>query len=378
MAEALKNILGEDAVRWLADGLQRVWPGFGHASFVADCLARLDGLELKDRANHMADAMARHLPGAFPEAARIIARSLGPTVEATGENGPQVLRYMAHDAFIARFGLEHPREAFRLQEELTQRFTCEFSIRSFIERHPEETYAQLRHWANSSNAHLRRLVSEGTRPRLPWAPRLAGFQRDPQPVIALLEMLKDDPVRYVQRSVANSINDIGKDHPAVAVELCRRWLEGAGDGRRWIAGHAMRSLVKAGHPGALSLMGAGDKPRVRFTNIRWSPKAPKIGGLLKLEAGLESTARTSQTLIVDFRVFFVKANGMARPKVFKLKKLVLGSGESVSLSASVSFAAMTTRKHYPGAHRIEFIVNGVSYEAVRFTVKAASQVPGSA
>lgn len=370
MAEALKHLLGREAVDWLAGSLAAVHPVFDRAAFIAESLEGLEALELKQRAAHIAAAMKQHLPPSYPDAARIVARSLGPVVAATGENGSSVLRYMPHDAFVARFGLSHPQESFRLQEELTQRFTCEFSIRLFIAAHAEETLAQLRRWVVSDNAHLRRLVSEGMRPRLPWAPRLPAFQRDPQPVIALLELLKDDPVRYVQRSVANCINDIGKDHPDLAVDLCNAWLNDATPQRRWIVGHALRSLVKKGHRGALALMGGGGKPKIAISEIVLSPKRLSIGDKLSFSVVVTSEARQPQKLIADYRVFFVKANGQALPKVFKLKTLQLAAGESVRLKATLSFAIMTTRRHYPGVHRIELVVNGVGYTAGAVNVTA--------
>jgi len=144
-------------------------------------------------------------------------------------------------------------------------------------RYPNETYARLLEWTRDRNVHVRRLVSEGTRPRLPWAPRLRAFQADPRPVIALLELLKDDPERYVQRSVANNLNDIGKDHPDLAVEVCRRWSASAPPGRAWIVRHALRSLVKTAHRGALETLGVGGKPRVQIGKARCaisSTKAP--------------------------------------------------------------------------------------------------------
>ena len=138
-------------------------------------------------------------------------------------------------------------------------------------KYPEETYERLIEWARDENVHVRRLVSEGSRPRLPWAPRLSAFLQDPQPVIALLELLKDDPERYVQRSVANNLNDIGKDHSEIAVEVCRRWSVGASPGREWIIKHALRSLVKKGHTGALELLGVGGKPEVAISRARLVP-----------------------------------------------------------------------------------------------------------
>src|SRR5262249_59566100 len=168
---------------------------------------------------------------------------------------------LPHVLFVQKQGLDDFEPAMRAQYELTKRFSAESSIRAYLVRHPDATYARLRTWAGDESVRVRRLVREGTRPRLPWAPRLRAFQEDPRPVIALLELLKDDPERYVQRSVANNLNDIAKDHPDVAIETCRRWLDGASEDRAWIVRHALRTLVKKGDRRALNAIGAGDRPR---------------------------------------------------------------------------------------------------------------------
>lgn len=370
MAEPLKHILNEAAVRWLAESLAAAHPLLDKRAFIAASLDGLESLDLKARAAHIAGAMRTHLPADFPEAARIVAASLGPEVPPTGETGVMVLRYMPHDCFIALHGLGHPEDAFLLQEQLTRRFTSEFSIRCFIERYPLQTLERLRRWARDPDPHLRRLVSEGTRPRLPWAPRLRAFQQDPAPVVALLELLKDDPVRYVQRSVANSINDIGKDHPELAVALCRRWLVKAPPGRQWIVKHAMRDIVRKGRPEALALFGAGKAPKVAIGHIKLTPARVKKGGLLRFSFDLTSKSASRQTLVVDYIVHFVKANGRGRPKVFKLAKLALEAGGTVALSGKISFADLTTRKHYPGLHRLEAQINGKVYPLGRFQLHA--------
>lgn len=275
--------------------------------------------------------------------------------------GMDVFRFLPHACYITKYGLDHFDHAMRLQYELTKRFTAEFSIRAYIDKYPAETYARLTQWATDPNHHVRRLVSEGTRPRLPWAPRLRAYQKDPRPVIALLELLKDDPELYVRRSVANNLNDIAKDHPDLAVEVCRRWMQGASPERQWIIQHALRSLVKQGHSGALELLGVGAKPKIAVSAAKFTPKAAQIGGSVRFEFHLTSTSAKPQSLQIDYRVHFVKANGKTGPKVFKLKRLDLPPRATVTLNGRVSFAPMTTRKPYPDIHVFEAVVNGVTY-----------------
>ncbi len=369
MAEKLKHFFSEEVVCSIASEMCRVHSSFRKRPFVDACMAGLDDLELTTRAWHIADVMYDHLPRPFPAAAEILVASLGPEIQPTGENGLAPLRYMPHVFFVQKHGLDDFEAAMRAQYELTKRFSAESSIRAFLVKYPKGTYARLIEWARDDNAHVRRLVSEGTRPRLPWAPRLRAFQEDPRPVIALLELLKDDPERYVQRSVANNLNDIGKDHPDLAVEVCRRWSIGVSAERAWIVRHALRSLVKRAHRGALETLGVGRKPNVSIAGVRLVPAAVTLGGDLQFTFEIASTAKGVQNLLVDYAVHFVKANGATRPKVFKLRKIALSPSARVELGSTVSFEDMTTRHHYPGRHRIDVLINGVAHPLAEFEVR---------
>jgi 3-methyladenine DNA glycosylase AlkC len=266
--------------------------------------------------------------------------------------------YLPHGFFVAQFGLDHFEASMHAQHALTQRFTAEFSIRPYLERHPEATLARLREWARDPSPHVRRLVCEGTRPRLPWAPRLRAFQEDPRPVLELLELLKDDPQLYVRRSVANNLNDIGKDHPDVLVAVARRWLADADANRRWVVQHALRSAVKRGEAGALAVLGFGGAAKVTVGNAAITPKRARVGESVAIAFDVTNTRASAQRVLVDFRIHFVKASGRPSAKVFKMKSLELAPRETVRLAKKVSLAEMTTRRHYPGRHAVDVIVNG--------------------
>lgn len=371
MAEPLKNHYGPEIPRRIAAMIAGVWPAFNAQAFVDDCLAGYGDLELMDRARQIARAMHAHLPADYPTAIEVLVRSLGSRGGTTESFGMGVFVYLPHVLFVARHGLDHFEESMHAQYELTQRFTAEFSIRAFLERHPEATLARLRAWASDPDPHVRRLVSEGTRPRLPWAARLRAFQEDPTPVLALLELLKDDPEVYVRRSVANNLNDIGKDHPDVLADVARRWLIDATPERRWLVGHALRSAVKRGEAGALAALGFGGKAAVVVGAAAVEPERVAIGGRVRVAFSVSNPTPTTQAALVDLRVQFVKADGSTSPKVFKLKQIELAPGESIDLAKTVSFAEMTTRKHYPGRHLIEVLVNGAAQEIGAVAVSRA-------
>jgi 3-methyladenine DNA glycosylase AlkC len=276
--------------------------------------------------------------------------------------------YAPHVFFVADYGREHWETSMRAQHELTQLFTAEYSIRAFLESEPERTLGRLREWAVDPSEDVRRLVSEGTRPRLPWAPRLRRFQEDPTPVLELLELLKDDPSLYVRRSVANNLNDIGKDHPAMLVATCRRWLERPTDARRWLVRHALRSAVKRGDPAALDVLGFRASERAVVHEVVLEPSRARIGETIRITAVVGNGGDRRTAFNVDLRVHFVKANGSRSPKVFKLREVDLGAGERVTLSKVVSLRQQTTRTHHPGEHQVDLLINGTTHPAGSFVI----------
>ena len=358
MAEPLVNQYGPDVPRAIARMVAAVHPRFAVDAFLHDALTGYDTLALMPRGKHIARALHRHLPQDYDAALRILLASLDqPHGRAPGLSLAAFL-YLPHTVFVSEFGLGHFELSMQAQHTLTQRFTAEFSIRPFLQQHPQATLERLMQWTRDPSEHVRRLVSEGTRPRLPWAPRLPAFQRDPAPVLALLECLKDDPALYVRRSVANNLNDIGKDHPAVLADTANAWLRDATPERRWIVQHALRSAVKRGEPGALAALGFGTSADVVIGQPSVTPQRAVVGGTLAVAFDVTNNTARPQRVLVDFAVHYVKANGQTRAKVFKLKTLDLAGHETQRLGKQLSLAEMTTRKHYPGRHRIDVILNG--------------------
>ncbi len=367
MPESLKTFFDRSVVERIASMLRTSHPAFPEQRFLAEATDGLEAHELMGRARHIMKAMHRALPADFERAAAILVRSLGPEVEGAELQGMGVFIYLPYSMYVAEHGLGHFEASMSAQYELTKRFTAEFSIRPFLERYPRETLERLHQWAGDPNVHVRRLVSEGTRPRLPWAPRLRAFQEDPRPVLALLERLKDDSKLYVRRSVANNLNDIGKDHPEILVDTCARWKEGASPERLWIIRHALRSAVKRGDTRALSVLGFRGGGELEVS-ASFQPKRVRLGESIGVTLSVTNRSDTRQKAVVDFAVHFIKANGSARPKVFKGGKVDLPPGASCSFEKTISFATMTTRKHYPGTHRIEALVNGQATGLGSFTV----------
>jgi 3-methyladenine DNA glycosylase AlkC len=371
VAAALKDQFGPSAPRAISTMIHAVLPSFRKEAFLRDALRGYGPLSLTARGKRIADALHAHLPADFPRAVDILLESASQPHEHRASSGMAGFLYMPHLLFVAAHGLEHFEESMRAQHALTQRFTAEFSIRAFLEKYPDRTLARLHQWTVDPSPHVRRLVSEGSRPRLPWAPRLRAFQRDPRPVIELLEKLKDDPELYVRRSVANNLNDIGKDHPELLASVARRWLRGASAERRWIVCHALRSAVKRAEPGALAALGYGENAAVKPSRVIIAPSAPRVGGDVKISFELANRSRTAQKVLVDLLVHFVKARGTTA-KTFKLRAVALAPGERAIFAKRIGLAQLTTRRHYPGLHRVEVLLNGKRAPLGEFRLREAS------
>jgi 3-methyladenine DNA glycosylase AlkC len=253
-ARRVVDSLDADAVCAIAERLLVAYPRFPKIDFLDRALANLDSLPLFERADHIADALRHSLPAKVPKAIELLVRSLGPPREGPGYGTLENFRVLPLTRFVGRFGLPFFDESMSALYEMTRRFTAEFDIRPFLVKYPSRTMAAMRMWVQDPDLHVRRLVSEGTRPRLPWAKHLEQFKHDPVPVIQLLDCLKDDRELYVRRSVANNLADIVKDNPDVGYQVLTRWSYGAPPGRRWLIKHAVRFPCARGDVRALELL----------------------------------------------------------------------------------------------------------------------------
>jgi 3-methyladenine DNA glycosylase AlkC len=260
----LKNVLGLEAIDCLAQNISYVYPEFNAQEFKTIAIDNLEPLGINDRGLHIARALRKYLPKKYKNAINIILASLTPPNTETEALGLAVLFYHPHSYFIAEYGLdekynegEDPFEiSMKAQYELTKRSTSEFSIRPFLNQYQERTLSKIREWIPDPDPHVRRLCSEGTRPRLPWAPSIPEFINDPSPVLPILEALKSDEVLYVRRSVANHLGDIAKDHPEIVFGICERWLIDATKDTKWVIRHALRHPAKKQNKMALQIRAA--------------------------------------------------------------------------------------------------------------------------
>lgn len=353
----MKDGLGKAAIARIGKSLAQVVPQFNARAFQQEALQGLEPLELKARVYHLIDVLHRHYDLPFKKLSKYLQQL--PQVWDRGEAADNKAGFAAWPIidYVAVYGLQHPQEALQTLEKLTPLFTAEYAIRPFIQQHYDITYQQLLRWCDHPNEHVRRLASEGARPRLPWGVQLPQFIKDPTPLEPLLEKLKLDESLYVRRSVANNLNDISKDNPDWMVALCERWAAESHVHSNWVIKHALRSLVKGGDARVFPLLGYAAQPCVQVSDISLDKTHLKVGDSLGFACELIA-GNKAQHLVVDYLVYFVRAKGKSSAKVFKLKNIFLDKNQRLVISKKHSFKPISTRRYYPGEHLLAIQING--------------------
>lgn len=371
MAELLKYRLGQGAIEQIAGVLVRVSPDFPQSVFIRQSLLNLEPLELKQRVHHLIAVLAECLPRSFTEAATIL-QQIPRHWQASGVAGG----YSTEDYgfavwplidYVSVHGLHEPELALQTLEVLTPLFTAEYAIRPFLQQHFELSYSYLQRWTTHDNHHVRRLASEGCRPRLPWGQRVPLLMKQPEIILPILEQLKDDDSDYVRRSVANNLNDISKDYPEVVLTLAQQWLNGEpSKHRQWIIKHATRGLVKAGHADVFALLGHSQAVTLENACLTLDQTVVSMGDSITLDFGF--SLPEAHSVVIDYALHLPRANGKTSVKVFKWQSGKLAAGD-YRLSRNYTFKALTTRRYYAGQHAFEVLVNGRSCGKMSFDLR---------
>lgn len=355
----LKDILGPQALAVIADAGVSASTRFDHAGFLSAASDGLDTLSIMERVRHIADALYIALPPQYREALEII-RAMVPRLT----HGFQAV---AVTEYVARYGLGDFDRSLIALTDLTRFGSAEFAIRPFLLQDAERTLAVMARWTSSADEHVRRLASEGSRPRLPWASRIPALRDDPTLAAQILDALKADPSAYVRKSVANHLNDIAKDRPDWLLDRLSEWP--IDDPHTvWIIRHALRTLIKRGEPRALALIGVGHGAFVTVRRFSIEPHVVRLGETIVLDAELASTSPEDQRLVVDYRIHYARAGGKTAAKVFKLRTFGLPAGQTAKLEIRQAIRDFSTRRHYPGRHEVELIVNGLTMANTAFEI----------
>lgn len=349
MASLLKEVFDPTFLQRLVVLCKRHCPEFNQQQFLQQTQGNnWDQLELKARVRHISHCLHSSLNLTFDDAIAVL---LQVSSHFSGVSG------FVFSDYVEVYGLEQPHTSFQALAHFTCFSTAEFAIRPFFELYPEQTLAQMKVWSCSDNLHLRRLASEGSRPRLPWGMALKAYKKDPTPLLPILEQLKTDAEPYVQRSVANHLNDISKDHPELVLDTAQRWI-GQHAVTDWIIKHALRSLLKQAHPRALALFGLQQLPlqvQLEIAQATVSAQQP-----LYFRITLSGPAELEARLRLEYKIGYRKKSGQLNYKVFQLSNKTW-SGQSLKFERSQSFVDLTTRKHYPGQHHLQIMLNGHCY-----------------
>jgi len=350
-AEPFKNRINEALYRQMAQDLSAIESTFDQKKFLALTLDGLAQRELMDRVRQTAIALEAALTGTYLEKLAVVHKIASQT--------QQGLVAFSFCDFVARHGLDHFEASMAALKFLTTLGSAEFAVRPFIARDPERALSLMLTWAQDKNEHVRRLASEGSRPRLPWGARLTSIVAKPDLTAPILETLKADPALYVRKSVANHLNDIAKDHPEWVLDRVESW-DRKHAGTAWIIRHALRTLIKQGHPRALAFLGADTKAAasVQVRRFAVSPTKLKLGETIELATELTSKGKKPVPLVIDYVVHYAKASGSTSTKVFKWSESTLHPGKALILKKRQTIRDFTTRKHHVGLHRVELQING--------------------
>ncbi len=360
--EPLKEMFNEAYYKKLAEALSKAYPTFESKAFVSRVTTGLAGLSLNQRLRNTSVVLKAFLPANYKKALAILRKTATLT--------PQGYTALVYPDFVGLYGLHDPEASLEALKYFTVFGSSEFAVREFLRKDIKGTLNVMRGWADDKNHHVRRLASEGSRPRLPWSFKLDAVITDPSLTRPILEALKQDPELYVRKSVANHLNDISKQHPDYMLSVVKGWdLNHAGTA--WIVKHASRSLIKKGHRDSLSVFDFEKNPKLRVVPLKLNRTKLHLGETLAFEFELHSEKNKAQKLVVDYIIHYHKKLGGLLPKVFKLKELTLPAGKTLKLEKKQVFKDLTTRKHYPGRHRLEIQVNGTVVAGADFVLLPA-------
>lgn len=357
--EPLKEMFNAAYVNHLALQVQRIYPGFRSKEFAGEVLQNLPELELNQRLRLISSKLAPYLPSEFETAVNILKRVV-PQMKPGYTN-------LIFPDFVAQYGKSKAEISLEALAYFTTFGSSEFAVREFLLLDLKKTLQVMKSWAKDKNEHVRRLASEGSRPRLPWSFKLDAIVREPELTFPILELLKSDESLYVRKSVANHLNDVSKDQPEKLLRFIRKWDDTNGH-TAWIIKRACRSLIKKGDPESLKLFRFEAKAELKIASLRLNAQKIHIGEQMQFSFQLHSLKKREQKLVVDYVIHHRGKDGQALPKVYKLKEISLKPGVPITLEKKHWFKPYSTRKQYPGKHKLEIQVNGKVMASAQFAL----------
>ncbi len=374
MAELFKKMYNDQFFDRFGKDLTLVIPGFDTRAFVSQIMDNeWENREFKQRTAHITTVLKNFLPADYKDAIAKILELLD-YVEKKNPDFSKIddtkfgltLEYGAIlDNYVEQYGLDDYETSIKAIERITQFTSCEFVTHPFIIKYPDEMMAQMLVWSKHDHWGVRRLASEGCRPRLPWAMALPGLKKNPSPIIPILENLKNDPAKSVRLSVANNLNDIAKDNPDIVIDLAKKW-HGESKEVDWVIKHGCRTLLKQGNPEMMELFGLGSVKNISIENFQITTPAVKVGDSLEFRFNLLNSDTKKTKIRLEYGVYYQKANGTLSKKVCKISEKDYAESSTTSITRKHSFKVVTTRKFHPGLHQVAVIINGNEFEKYDF------------
>lgn len=364
MAELFKNIYNQKFFDDFTKNIQEVIPSFNTPSFISGIFDKdWERRELKQRMRHISMVLNKHLSEDYIQNVN----SILEIIQTLQQNGfkENSLEYMFFPDFIELYGLEHYNTSIKAFEQITQFTSCEFAVRPFIINHQAKMLKQMILWSNHKHPMVRRLATEGCRPRLPWAMAIPSLKENPVPILPILEILKHDTSESVRRSVANNLNDISKDNPTIVITLIKKW-QGKTKETDWLIKHGSRTLLKQGTPEVMAIFGFGSIDNIKISKLKILTPTVKIGDYLEFTFKLLNTSNSSSKIRLEYGLYYQKANGTLARKVFKISEKEYAKNSSTAINRKQSFKLISTRKFHKGKHQLSIIINGNEFEKLDF------------
>jgi len=359
----LKNLYSPAFYNRLADALSIAVPHFKKENFIKSIyVSDFETKELKERMKHTTRVLKNFMPDDYAESVILIKQTVEQLrIAGIGEDG---LAFMFLPDYLETYGIEYFEESVKALEFVTQFVSCEFAVRPFVLKYEQQMIDKMLTWSSHPNHKVRRLASEGSRPRLPWAMAIPFLKKDPSSILPILDNLKQDSSEYVRRSVANSLNDIAKDNPFVVIEMAKKW-SGLGAETDAIIKHGSRTLLKQGHTEILKHYGLDDTG-IALNNFNVVTPEIKIGESLAFSFSIKNDNSEDKKVRLEYAIYYKKQNGQNNKKVFKISERIYASGAEINVHRKQKFVLITTRKFHLGEHQIALIINGAEKEKFNF------------
>ena len=363
MASLLKDLYSPSFYNRLSDALSITVPGFDKQKFIDKIFTPdFESKELKERMKHTTAVMHQFLTDDYRKNIQLIKKTIEQLkVSGVGSDG---LAYMFLPDYLETYGIDFFDESAEALEFVTQFVSCEFAVRPFILKYQDQMINKMQKWSLHSSHKVRRLASEGSRPRLPWAMGIPYLKKDPTSILPILENLKQDDSEYVRRSVANSLNDIAKDHPQVVIDIAKNWTGISADTDAIIK-HGSRTLLKQGHTAILKHYGLDDDG-ILLSNFKLVVPTVKIGDRLHFSFTVKNQNPRERKVRLEYAVYYKKQNGQNNKKVYKISERQYLAGSEINVNRAQKFVLITTRKFHPGDHQLAIIINGSEKEKLNF------------